>query len=542
MNWLDYCPEDPEAVQWDVAIIGTGMGGGTIGHQLAKAGMKVLFIEMGGQYEKNEGHSNSWGSKIQKQFNSEFESIELRKSGRLNEKILFHSQTKSEKMYLPLGCGPGGSTVLYGAALERMKRIDFDCSIKNEDTNDSNFPTRWPIDYDAFCQYYAKAELLYKVRGTPDPLDPDDDHQLPMPPTACGRDEFLMKTWLNQGLHPYKMHIGISYIEGCEECLGVICNRECKSDSATNALKPALQKFGASLLLNCRVLKLNTSKTAAKSIEAIYKGKKIRINSKVIIVAAGAINSPALLQRSVSSHWPNGLGNDYDLVGRNLMFHTSDFFAVWPKGAHDNKGPHKTIALNDLYVHQNRKLGCFQSVGVEIKSGQIFHYFKMIFLKWTWPLKNITLQILRLPAYFISLFFRNAGLFATIIEDYPYYHNRVKAEADTEFGIEIHYKKSKELLDRIQLSRRAIHKTLKPCRSMLLNGDENLNYGHPCGSCRMGISPNTSVLTSDCNIHGVENVYVVDASFFPTSSGVNPSLTIAANALRVADIIIKKWS
>ncbi|USG61317.1 GMC family oxidoreductase [Sneathiella marina] len=533
--------ENLASIQWDVIVIGTGMGGGTIGHQLAQSGMRVLFLEMGEALKPEAVQSTSFFNKIRKQFDDDLKATELKNAGRLNEKITVAKDGSTFKRYLPLGSGPGGSTAIYGAALERMKRIDFECSIKNFDSEKTNIPQKWPLDFDEFCQYYTRAEIMYRVKGTRDPLDADDIGELPPPPLACKRDEALLKTWVDKGLHPYKMHVGIGYIEGCNECLGKVCARNCKSDALTDALTPAIQKYDAQLLTNCKVLKLNADKTSAQSVLALHDGEERDLSAKIIVVSAGAIGSPGLLLNSSSEHWPNGLGNDNDQVGRNLMFHASDFFAVWPTKPSSLDGPKKTIALNDLYVHQDRKLGCFQSVGVNIEQGHIFQYFTEKLQRWNWPLKNISLQLMRVPAYFASFFLRNAAIFASIIEDYPYEFNRVKLETSSKFGVSIEYRSSAELKERTKLSRKAIMDLITPCKSLLLTGADNLNFGHSCGTCRMGVSEKNSVIDTSCKLHGMENIYVVDASFFPTSAGVNPSLTIAANAIRVADLIVEKW-
>ena len=206
-------------------------------------------------------------------------------------------------------------------------------------------------------------------------------------------------------------------------------------------------------------------------------------------------------------------------------------------------GPKKALSFNDFYVWEGKKLGAFQSVGIAISWGYILYYLRSVFQKAPRWQRGIVSPFLRIVAHLAGIYFRGAAIFASIIEDLPYWDNRVLPDAQAKNGMRFEYRYPEELRARTRLFREHLSAVLRPHhRIMVLTGENNLNFGHTCGTCRFGQDPATSVLDRNCRAHDVDNLYVADASFFPSSGGTNPSLTIAANALRVAEAIDRQLS
>jgi choline dehydrogenase-like flavoprotein len=222
------------------------------------------------------------------------------------------------------------------------------------------------------------------------------------------------------------------------------------------------------------------------------------------------------------------------------MLHASEWFAVWPKRKADITGPRKTIGLRDFYTSDGARLGMLQSTGLTVGFGEIY----TAFLTWleNSMLRRVSLMkpFLRISAKALAVFLGRATVFTMIIEDFPLADNRVLLSETDPVGIFIKYNIPEELRSRVLKARKLLKKAFRNLRVMPLYSDVRLNYGHPCGTCRFGHDPEKSVLDSSCRAHGLENLYIVDASFMPSSGGVNPSLTIAANALRVGDILSKR--
>jgi choline dehydrogenase-like flavoprotein len=226
------------------------------------------------------------------------------------------------------------------------------------------------------------------------------------------------------------------------------------------------------------------------------------------------------------------------MVGRNLMFHTSDMIAINPRRPLSGAGPKKAISVNDFYLAGDTKLGTLQSVGVPVTRGWVLHFLRSRIEtdpRW-W--RYLTRPLLRFGAPMAAHYFRTAAVFATIVEDLPYFENRVLLDPSAPNGMRFEYNYPDELRARNHMFRRALIQLLKPRHEVfVLTNDNNINYGHVCGTCRFGSDPATSVLDRNNRAHEIENLYVVDGSFFPSSGGTNPGLTIAANALRVAQSI-----
>lgn len=219
------------------------------------------------------------------------------------------------------------------------------------------------------------------------------------------------------------------------------------------------------------------------------------------------------------------------------MFHIDNFFAVWPRRGQKPIGRSRAISTRDFYLHDGHRIGLIQSMGYEADYGTIMRFLLMQFERSRFASFTRLRRLLNIPALIAAKLFGNADVYVAQMEDFPKAENRVVLHtADPEI-FTFEYTVSQDVLTRQKVMRRAIRRALGWWRMMFLSIKPIVNVGHPLGTLRFGNNPAESVLDPDCRAHDIENLYVADGSFMPTSMGVNPSLTIAANALRVADII-----
>jgi len=525
-----YAPERLDDA-WDAVVIGTGMGGATAGYALARRGWRVLFLERGpflfGDADRGDGRIPD----------DPDESPEARLArGHWPLPIEGNTSFGPMEFFAPLGCGTGGSTGLYAAQLERLHPRDFRPRENHPQGGDSSLPDSWPIAYADLAPFYREAESLFCVTGTPDPLNLDPEASLIEPPPLSARDQDLFDSFSELGLHPYRAHAGLGFLPGCDGCPGVLCPRGCKSDAGRVCLMPALEKHGARILTDCVVTGLEADRTGVRAATFRQGGRESQVSGRMFVLAAGALATPALLLRSASPIWPDGVGNRSGLVGRNLMFHVSDFMAVRSRHKASQVGPRKALSLNDFYMHDGVKLGTFQSVGISVDPGYVLSYLRTVFQKSPSWQRALMAPFLRVVARVAALYFDGAAMFASIVEDLPYHENRVVPDPRAKNGLHFEYRYPEELRSRTHTFRRTLASSIRRHhRTMVLSGDNNLNFGHTCGTCRFGEDPSASVLDRNNRSHDLSNLYVVDASFFPSSGGTNPSLTIAANALRAAE-------
>lgn len=532
MQIADFVPQQPEREEWDVVVVGTGMGGATLGYELARRGRRVLFLEKGRFLHgvpEGAGESTDVG----------YDAAEARlRTGHWPQPIEGRTSFGDVVFLAPLGCGSAGSTGIYSAQLERFHPADFQPRANFTELRDSNLPDEWPISYEEFVPFYRRGEQLFRVRGTPDPLNPDRDQVLRAPPPLSERDQVLHDSLFDLGLNPYRSHVGFEYVEGCPECSD-ICPLRCKSDAGTICLLPALLAHGASMLPECEVLEVVAEGRRVSAVRARWRGRQITVAAKFVALAAGAFMTPLLLLNSRSATWPDGLANRSGLVGRNLMLHASDFITIDPREWHSAVPARKATSLNAFYFDAGRKLGTLQSVALPLLPAYILAYLRYAGTKDPQWWRKAASPFLPWAARLASRFSARASLFATIVEDLPYPDNRVVPDPRARNGMRFEYRYTAELAERNRRFRERIRATLSPKHKVrvVTAGRNNINYGHVCGTCRFGKSPHTSVLDGTNRAHDVDNLYVVDASFFPSSGGTNPSLTVAANALRVGGII-----
>ncbi len=322
---------------------------------------------------------------------------------------------------------------------------------------------------------------------------------------------------------------------GCATCQAHLCPRSCKNDAARNGVLPAVTEHGAHLLTECRVLRLEADRTQVQQVIAQHRSDMLALKAKVVVLAAGALATPVLLLNSRSGEWPRGLANGSDWVGRNLMRHLMDWIEIWPQPRCKITAENKEIGLNDFYFWEGQKYGTVQSAGAMAKLASM----DMMTNHPGWQAKALRLMSPAVrPIY--DRFFNGGLVLAAIMEDLPYLDNRVlpsdRPGADGRQRLRLQYRLHASEIERRAVFLRQIKEVLKPFRTLTLRtGENNSTLGHVCGTCRFGTDPKTSVLDPQNRAHEVDNLYVVDASFFPSSTGLNPSLTVAANALRVAE-------
>ncbi len=530
-------PREAENIAWDVIVVGTGMGGGPLGYALGRSGRRVLFVEKG--RSTLPGVPGTIRSSIPevaeplacRSADTYYDA--LARAGRSTDEVEDISG-RSPRRYMPgIGSGTGGSSALYGMVCERFFVRDFTPRQNFRNPGDSTVPDAWPITYDEMSPWYAAAERLLGVRGQPDPLRPEAaDVDLPAAPPFSASNQPLVDYLTSRGLHPYHLPMACDYVDGCDDCNGYLCHRSCKNDAARNFLLPAVAEHGAHLLTECRVVRLDADRTQVRQVICEHRSGTLTFNAKVVVLAAGGLGTPMLLLNSRSDDWPRGLANGSDWVGRNLMRHLIDFIVVWPQRGSKVTGENRQIGLNDFYFWEGEKYGTVQSGGTVPPIEALTNH-----PGWQFEALRLMSPAAR-PIY--ERFFSGALQFAAILEDLPYLDNRVlpcdRPSSDGRQRLRLQYRFHPSEIERRTTFLRHLKELFEPFRNFRVQGaTDNSVLSHVCGTCRFGIDPKTSVLDRYNRAHELDNLYVVDASFFPSSTGINPSLTIAANALRVAE-------
>jgi len=493
---------------YDVIIIGTGAGGGTMAHALAGTGARILLVERGDfvpQEDQNWSPEAVWK--------------DLRY--RTTERWL---DDRGREFQPYTHYCVGGNTKFWGSVLYRLRREDFQ-AIEHLD----GISPAWPIDYDTLAPYYEQAERLYHVHGLHG-VDPTEPARGPYPCEAIAHAEgmeAIVSELRSRGLHPSPLPLGLirpgepGGCVLCNTCNSFPCKVHSKSEADVVCVRPALRQGNVELWTNAfaRRLLTNGSGTRVDAVEVERGGDVVRASAPVIVVSCGAVNSAALLLRSSSSVHPRGIANSSGLVGRRYMAH----LATMMEGFHPFRPNatvfQKTVALNDFYW---RGPGCNYPLGQIQSQGRTHGVMAQIVVPW-------------IPLWAYEAWVARGVDWLAMSEDLPDPDNRVTVEP----------------AGRIRLSYRpnnvAAHEHLvREMKRILRNlgfwvvvahSHRSKNTTHQCGTLCFGTDPRTSVLDPYCRAHDVENLFVVDASFFPSSAAVNPALTIAAQALRVAEHI-----
>lgn len=508
---------------WDVIIIGTGVGGGSAARRLAEAGLSVLMIEKGPDLDGSDGVNYETGlTDPHRRLDSGIWPFPL--DARIDG-------VDSQVDGMLASC-VGGTSAYYAATLERPEPHDLD------DSETRPHPTGgWPVSYAQMQSYFDLAEDSFLISGEVDPLSPIPAPALRSPRAVTEVDASLRRDFEAAGLHPYQTHIAAAFPPDCDQCFGRRCPRPCKMDGRQAGVLPALRTGNAVLMDRCTVTRIDGGSHVTQ-IHCRRGQQDFTLSARHYVLAAGGLASPSLLLRSSSDHWPDGIGNRHDMVGRNLMFHLSEMLAVWPRHGVRSSAPSRALSLRDLYHVEGQRFGLVQSMGIDAGYGEILHAMNQIFdqsrLRKIRPLR----LGLRLLPYGILPILGPAKIFNGVLEDLPYASNRVLADRAEPDRLHFDYRIHDELKQRRTDFRKAMRSAFRAHRSIFFTNTPMLNLAHPCGTLRFGTDPRHSVLDRNCRIHGVDNLSVADSSFMPTSNGCNPSLTIAANAYRVADAVI----
>jgi choline dehydrogenase-like flavoprotein len=511
---------------YDVIIIGTGAGGGTLARHLAPSGKKILLLERG-----------DWLPRELENWVTQAVFVDNR---------YVSPDTWHDRDGTPFQPGVhyfvGGATKLYGAALYRLRQEDF-----GELRHHDGVSPAWPIAYEELEPYYTLAEQLYQVHGArgEDPTEPPASAPYPFPAVSHEpRIQQLSDSLEQAGHRPFHAPCGIMLDESnmpfstcvrCATCDGFPCLVHAKSDAEVLGVRPALEHPNVTLETNAKVVRLETNDggTAVTEVVAERNGGEERYSADVVVVACGAANTARLLLQSASDRHPSGLANGSDQVGRNYMFHDST--AVLALAREENHTAYqKTLGLNDFYFGADDfdfPLGNVQMVGksqAEMFRGERPRETRLA------------------PEWTLERMARHAIDFWLSTEDLPRPDNRVTVDGDgrltltyTETNAEAKkqlYAKVKALLGKLDMNPdHLIHRF-----AYMKNDIPIAGCAHQAGTARMGSDPDASVVDTNCKAHELDNLYVVDTSVFPSIGAVNPALTAMANSLRVGDHLLER--
>ncbi|HXW08292.1 MAG TPA: GMC family oxidoreductase [Vicinamibacterales bacterium] len=516
--------------RYDVIIIGTGAGGGTLAYRLAPSGRRILILERG---ERIPREKDNWSTRA------------VNVLAKYNTREQWYDGA-GRPLHPHTNYNVGGNTKFYGAALFRLRREDF-----GELRHFDGISPAWPIAYEDLEPYYTEAERLYQVHGERgvDPTEPPASGPYPYPAvTHEPRIQQLHDDFARLGHRPFHVPLGIMLDERspitsrcirCDTCDGHPCLVHAKADAEVLCVDPALEYPNVSMLTGARAVRLETSASGREVTGVVVErqGRTERYSADIVVASCGAINSAALLLRSASDRHPNGLANGSDVVGRHYMGHVNSVLMAISRCPNPTIFQ-KTLALNDFYFGSS---------------------------EWSYPMGHISfvgkLDAVTLsagapaiaPGWSLDLMAKHSLDFWLTSEDLPDPDNRVTV--DREGRIRLAYKPNNEeghrrliaRLEHLMQSQTKCAEHGHDChvglfgRSIFVGQRIPLaGVAHQNGTVRFGTDPRTSALDRNCRAHEIDNLYVVDGSFFPSSGAVNPALTIVANALRVGDHLLER--
>ena len=487
------------------------MGGGTLAYALRNSSARILLVERGGYLPQE---SENWSPKaVFKQQRYKPAEVWQDSSGRP-----FHPGVH----YFV-----GGNTKVYGAALPRFRRQDFE-AIEHE----GGTSPAWPIRYDDLEPYYAAAEKLYFVHGQSgsDPCEPPRSNPYPFPPVPHEPYiEDLCNRLQQQGLHPFLLPMGVDLRPGgrcirCKTCDGFPCQVYAKADTDVVAIRVALENPDIQLWTNAYARRLMTDSSGKQVIAAELEkdGAPIQVQADLFVVSCGAANTAALLLRSSNDSHPEGLANSSGQVGRNYMVHNNTALMAVDPRRRNSSVFQKTMAVNDYY---SRGLGGQYPLG----NLQLLGKLQAGMLTAAKPL---------MPTPILQSMADHSVDWWVMSEDLPNPENRVILASNE--GIRVHWKPNNRVAHEnlIQAAKQMMRAAGYPLILVQRMGIET--NSHQCGTVRFGDDPSNAVLDPFCRTFDLHNLYVVDSSFFPSSAAMNPALTIAAQALRVANRLMEK--
>ena len=493
------------AGRFDVVIIGSGVGGGCIAHVLAPTGARIVILERGRRMPRED---RNWDP----------------------EAVYADAAYKSDERWTD-GSGRsfrpgqfyyvGGHTKVFGATMFRFRREDF-CAMEHA----GGLSPAWPIEYDTLEPYYARAERLFGVHGEAgaDPTEPPRSGPYPHPPLRHNPAIAEVAERLRaQGLRPFPIpssvqdHAGGACVR-CNTCDGFPCRLGAKGDAETCLIDPVLQHENVALRTEALVVRL-LADASGRRIEAAELADGTQVRGNLFVLTAGAVNSAAILLRSVHAKHPSGLANSSGMVGRHYMNHNcTAVMAIRPLRA--NREPfQKTLALNDFYLSDGEggpPLGNLQLLGKIME-----------------PM--LRAEIRSVPRPVRAWLAAHSVDWYAMSEDLPHPESRVRVRGDG--AIVLDWRRSNLAAHKalVAKARRMLRAAGFPI--VLTRAFSKDTPSHQCGTVRFGHDPADAPLDPFCKAFDHENLYVVDASFFPSSAAVNPALTIAAQALRAGEHI-----
>jgi choline dehydrogenase-like flavoprotein len=510
---------------YDAIVIGSGFGGAMAAHVLVEAGWSVLMLERGDWVAR--GAHNWAGDGV----------------GQLTEYYSTESPYRVTGAGHDAGLGAfhcvGGPSVFYGGVAFRFRAEDFEADPEIAGTSGAC----WPWTYDELEPFYTEAERLLGVAGEAgvDPTEPTRSAPYPETPRALAPiSEQIARAARALGCHPFHLPMAINHRRdagryacvGCGTCDGFACAVGAKNDVATVLVEPLLRR-GLHLRTNAVVTRLLADRGRITAVEVTDRtsGQKNLVHAGTVVLAAGALATPHLLLASGL----NRLNPGGHVVGRYLMRHFNEIvFGVFPSAPNPGGGFHKQLAIHDYYLgvpglrSLRGKLGGIQQLA-------------------TPPAELVRTQLPSpLGAACAPLVRYLTGLLS-IAEDQPQYHNRVVLDggASDRFGLPPlrvdHRYSARDVAAGGLLSSRA-RAILRRAGAWAFYRHRIGTFSHAVGTVRLGVDPRTSALDPDGRFRGIENLYVMDGSVMPSSAGVNPSLTIAAIALRAAHRLVARSS
>jgi choline dehydrogenase-like flavoprotein len=478
----------------DVIVVGSGAGGGPLIKSLSEKGLKVLVLERGKSIPRERDNSNVKSVFSDKKY-SPFE-VWLDRDGK---------EFRPSAWY-----NIGGSTKLFGTVMMRLREKDFGALAHAEGVSPA-----WPFSYSDLEPYYAKAETLFGVHGdsSVDPWEPPRSQALPY--EAVGSEPFVAAVYKKlsaRGLHPFPLPVAVDLHPGgkcirCGTCDGFPCPYGAKNDAETRAIEPAMKTGNVEFWEEARVQRLICASDGKKidAVEVFHHGELKLVTAQVIVLSSGAVNSAAILLRSDNPKSSNGLANSSDQVGRNYMTHNLTTMMAVSHRINPTKFQ-KTLAFNDFYDGDAEfpyPMGNVQTLG-KLRSGMLVAGGKYLPKLIGNALTCRSLDIL------------------TTSEDLPKPDNRVTLDGGR---IRITVWPSNMRAHK-RLNRRAkevLHDVGFP---LILSKTLSVNFtAAQCGTIRMGTDPGEAVLDHLCRTFDHPNLFIVDASFFPSSDDRSASST-----------------
>jgi choline dehydrogenase-like flavoprotein len=518
------------ADHYDIIVIGSGPGGGALAQRLAPSGKRILILEQGGYLPRE---TANWSSS------------EVFVHGRYQARETWYGSA-GEAFHPGLHRFVGGNSKVYGAALLRFRERDFE-----EVQHIDGISPAWPLQYEEFAPWYDEAEQLFHVHGQrgEDPNEPPAAGPFPYAAVAHEpRIAELHDKLAAQGLKPFHLPLGILLDEvngvpthaskciRCDAFDGFPCPLDAKADAQVVCIDPMLAAYpNVTLMTHARADRLETDDAGQRvsAVAVTHKGKQERYSADIVVVACGALSSALLLLRSASPSHPRGLANGSNQVGRNYMRHNQSVLMALSRTPNETVFQ-KTLALSDFYFGAPDWQYPHGLIQMTAKShpDQIRGESLPSWLEW-------------LPDMPFDVMARHSMDFWLSSEDLPRPDNRISIGQDgrvtlalTENNMEAHVRlraKLEEVLRNCGTHPHLLERSLYFGKDIPLGGT-----AHQAGTARFGTDPASSVLDLNCKAHELDNLYLADASFFVSIAAVNPTLTLVANALRVADCIGKR--